>query len=649
MKAALFISLLCLQFLLLEGCGAQSTKPTDRSSCAANHAPRPKASACGLRDRGTLAQNCEDGKWVNTTTCIDPDGPLSVVIASSRTTGVAPLAVFFDSAGTTSAATGRPFHEINYEWDFGDPGSGKWSTGSRGEGSSRNNASGPVAAHIFEKPGTYVISLLAFDGTKSASGKVQIVVNDPDSVFSGANTRCFSATGQFGGCPAGAQNIKTSDFASAINSHGGSGRRLLFRRGDTFSANAPSIVQANGPGIIGAFGAGALPQIKASSALADGRIVQFGDRSSVTQKDWRVMDLSFNGNSVAEAIGLGGGFDQITILRVSATNCGDACIFFNSAVLNVSARPHLFDQAAIVDCNITDPTSWGVFFNGRNFALMGNIIDNQLHGSHTLRISIAINGVISNNTLVNNGPGSGGTHVLKLHGPPYGNATDGVPIRTSSSRVVISDNKIAPGKDRKNNWTVAISPQDSEEDERLTDILFERNWITGGANTSVGLEIQAVDMTIRNNLFDTSAAGYGQAISVQRRSPNAPAPAGIDVYNNTFYDIARHGVEFIGLDSSIEPGGASIKNNLGYAPNSTGTTAILTDAAVDTLKSNNSSNAQLRSNPNFAVPTPANPRDFVIRPDSPARNSGAPVPVFSDFFGPRKRQNPMAQGFAESP
>jgi PKD repeat protein len=89
---------------------------------------------------------------------------------------VAPLAVFFDASGTTSPLTSNPFHNIEYRWDFGErdvkpgdlnrsppiTGATNWATGSRGGDplNLRNSATGAVAAHVFESPGTYTVTVI---------------------------------------------------------------------------------------------------------------------------------------------------------------------------------------------------------------------------------------------------------------------------------------------------------------------------------------------------------------------------------------------------------------------------------------------------------------------------------------------------------
>ncbi|RLD03823.1 MAG: hypothetical protein DRI65_12075, partial [Chloroflexota bacterium] len=151
-------------------------------------------------------------------------------IDASRVSGVAPLSVFFDASDTTSTATGKPFHEVHYAWDFGDTNAGNWQYGNLGR-KDKNLASGPIAAHVFETPGTYTVRLTTkgLDGV-TVSKSISVTVQNPDSVFSGNNTICFSSTGNYTSCPGGAQHITTSSFQNAMD-YATAGKRLLFRRG----------------------------------------------------------------------------------------------------------------------------------------------------------------------------------------------------------------------------------------------------------------------------------------------------------------------------------------------------------------------------------------------------------------------------------
>ena len=71
--------------------------------------------------------------------------------------------------------------------------------------------------------------------------------------------------------------------------------------------------------------------------------------------------------------------------------------------------------------------------------------------------------------------------------------------------------------------------------------------------------------------------------------------------------------------------------------------------SASAVVSNNSSNAQLKTNPNFASGTPSAPADFVIQSGSYARNAGTAVPVLSDFFRASRPQGTIDLGIAEIP
>src|SRR5689334_22269040 len=83
--------------------------------------------------------------------------------AASRTSGVAPLSVFFDALDSavpawTSGVVQPPagdFAALNYRWDFGEKKAETWPL----SGKSRNSATGYTAVHVFEEPGRYRVQL----------------------------------------------------------------------------------------------------------------------------------------------------------------------------------------------------------------------------------------------------------------------------------------------------------------------------------------------------------------------------------------------------------------------------------------------------------------------------------------------------------
>ena len=152
-----------------------------------------------------------------------------------------PLAIFFEA--TQSADTnGRSIDShgqlgnniLEYTWDFGDDAT----------------FSGFNAAHVYETPGDYTVSLTIRDATGVAS-TTQVISAEP---FSGETT-CFANVGSdFAACPAGASQVTTGSFGDVL-SHAGSNRRLLMRRGDTFIYTSEGRVSETNM-VIGAFGPG---------------------------------------------------------------------------------------------------------------------------------------------------------------------------------------------------------------------------------------------------------------------------------------------------------------------------------------------------------------------------------------------------------
>ncbi len=120
--------------------------------------------------------------------------PITVSLVPNRTSGVAPLAVFFDATDTKSTNTVRPFHELLYQWNFGDPNSGTWATSKK----SKNTATGGVSAHVYEVPGTYTVSLVVTDADgNTATESIVITVDDPNVVFGGEKQSVFPERATF--------------------------------------------------------------------------------------------------------------------------------------------------------------------------------------------------------------------------------------------------------------------------------------------------------------------------------------------------------------------------------------------------------------------------------------------------------------------
>ncbi len=669
---------------------------------------------------------CGGGTSVGSATATPPTGPVatgstpignppnltppltdSFTATTSRTTGVAPLSVFFDATATTSALTTKPFHKLQYTWNFGDPTGSPvsgttWANGAAPGVSSRNAATGAVAGHVYENPGTFQPILTIYDGVSSHSVSLpQIIVADPNTTFANTKTYCFAATAPpvagSGGCPTGAAVAMQSNFATAMNTAIASGAtRILFNRGNTFTDTASVTITTQGPGLIGSYGTGALPVIQGTF---DGAQLVFGDLYHVSVNhcvaspascantplsDWRVMDLNFKGLAATDptaintgAVGLNGAFNDLTFLRLSMS--GQANAFGDNDILlslnnNTGWCCHnIWSGITMQDSTIFNPIigtpgntstyGYGVYLSGDRVAFSGNSIDlggTAAHTeSHVVRFTYLGQAAITNNTLAHPGPTESN---IKLMGPGFpaawGGAGDtnqyfycptgaGCPTpdiqglgQGYTRWVEISDNQFISGY---NNYMVAVAPQNQNSDERIKDVVIERNHFAAKNSTvTIALYLDGFDYTVRNNTFDMNVAGdpaNAIAFIAEVGGTISVAPDDLMAYNNSYYTdyaISGNNINFLQVNTATTT--VDVENNIAFAPNasiSNGLNALIFGTPkAGSIVANNSTTLQMMTvSPLYFATPPVNPSDFKPGTGSYARGTGATVPVWTDFFG----------------
>ena len=589
-------------------------------------------------------------------------GAIALANTTSRLSGVAPLSVFFDATGTTATATTQPFHDLEYRWDFGDKtgavlnlsppqtGTSTWNMGSKPGVSSRNAATGPVSAHVYETPGTYYVTLGITDGSNTALNScTQIIVQDPDVVFAGTNTICVAATttpvAGNDGCPSGASVATQASFPAAISSYATTGKRVLFKHDDTFTGSTPANIAVTGPGMIGMYGSGAKPKILASSGTA----LVLGAPAVTVMQDWRIMDLEIDGQSNASVTGVSenGNADQITMLRLNVHDIGSG-IMLNGAVLTYYSSSydiHDFDQDTIMDCAVERAVggagNYIMYLYGDRLAVLGNNANDSTKAEHVTRIMHSAKAVISNNTFSNPAP-TKQTFTLRgvSYSPPWGSMDANYapylfPYGTYAaltSQTVVSDNHFVGGVGV--TQPVTVEPSDPNTyDVRFQDIILERNWYTGAGAACCWpmLGIHAQDLTVRNEIIDTTGAGEHIGIGVGSAGTHSITSNNIRIYNNTIFenDSTDDYDGPFAVQSMSGTTNITVKNNLAYFPNRAG--AFFRQGWDFVTTSSNNTTSTSASPLLLAVP-PTTPADFKISTGSYAIGTGAAVPVWSDFF-----------------
>jgi hypothetical protein len=578
---------------------------------------------------------------------------ITVSATPSRINGIAPLSVFFDASATRASATARPFHDLEYRWSFGDPAGGAvWATGSGagiGSNNSKNAATGPMASHVFESAGTYTVCVTVTDGANTAARPVTITVTSPDSApeFAGAATLCVDSRARpvagADGCPAGAAVLQSADFDAVINTtarNGAAHKRILFRRGGTYTSSTASRIHATGPGLVGAYGSGAKPLINGASSK-----LEFGSTSNLAFADWRLVDLNFDGQNQTASGGTAfesvGPFRQLTFLRVEARRFRDGILlskwFLDSVNASTAFRAPLWSEFAFVDSTIQDVHDHGFLGHANRFSIMGsrflarsNLSAAQNQLTHLVRLGYTNSAVISHNDLAGGSEGN----TLTIRGVP--NAGDRtIPRDAWTEKTVVSDNVITGGNSV---WFFTIRRVNESTDARFRNILVERNLVVATPPTVAMLVTDAGELTVRNNLWNLTGAATPVGIVLEKSSLTpAGVNANISVYNNTAYSGSTGAGSYRFVEArSGAPANLRVRNNLSYAPALTGGLAAVSGTpGTGSVISHNTDGAAIRtSNPGFSggLTGPLMWRAT----GSGVVNQGTAVPVWSDFFlGPR--------------
>ncbi|MBN1491134.1 MAG: PKD domain-containing protein [Phycisphaerae bacterium] len=499
-------------------------------------------------DTVTFTTNADGG----TTRAVDLTVLFPAMTTASRTSGVAPLGVFFDAvdeanpawtSGVVQPGDGD-YASYHYEWDFGNPDSGNWSTGRKnpdGSYPSKNTATNYLAAHVYETPGTYAVTLTVTDtdGVKHRYAQVITV-----SAFSGTTYYVSSSEGNDAN-PGTSEQAPLRTFAAAMTKLA-TNTRILFKRGDSWSTQTgASLAGIPGPGIIGAYGDGNRPVIQLT--VADAILVNIAG-----QPDWRIMDLYVRGAGTPGRGIENHGHHGLT-LRCYVTN-------FRNGIHNTGYGCGVLS----VENELVDNTNYCAFTGSESSRRSGFLgIDFDTSGEHLIR-----------------------THVSKLlishcafQDTPV-HAIKACPASDGSRYIVISDNWFWPNTGQ---WIVSVGAQDNRPVAGVPyeQVVIERNiWVATGG---IAVQSRGADhVTVRNNL----ARGPDYLVAFGDGVPGFSTWTNWQVYNNTISNPLSFG-RLVSGESAVN---LSVKNNIIYTPtdvhdtylvNLTGTSASAAEVTSD--------------------------------------------------------------------
>jgi len=397
-------------------------------------------------------------------------------LQASRLSGPAPLAVSFDATGTTSTNNSLDtFRETGYHFVFDDPSSGTWEH----SGKNKNvQIGGPLAAHVFDNPGTYDVELRVRepDGTTDST-TLTIEVLDPNQVYSGNNTVVISRNSDVSGAPSGAQVISNANSWPSWESN----KRYLLRAGQDFTSLGNIDISQRQDIQIDKFGDGAKPitsqvLIESSAPVNANWAARISIRNLNSTQIYIVNSsdhILFYQNTSANTIDIG------TALTWWATAWPERDRY-QSTVSQMTWPTNTF----VVENTVTNPSrdvisgSASVGYGGRGSAWMGNDFADSGF-SHTIRIWMAHKTFIGHNRLISGNQALSYTAHLKLHSLGHVEYSDLVldgEWTKKSSYIVIADNFLGDG-DETRDWSLNTSPQNSdvETEEALENIIMENN------------------------------------------------------------------------------------------------------------------------------------------------------------------------------
>jgi hypothetical protein len=480
--------------------------------------------------------------WLAATDYCWSAGDFDVSVDVSRTSGVAPLSVFFDATGTPDLAAGS-YVDATFAWNFDadnlDP------------SANYRTASGFVAAHVFENPGAYRVRVDVYDTLgRQAWEEVTITVQ----AFSG--TTYYVAEDGSNANDGLSMDAPVRTVEYALRTLAQPNTRILFKKGDTFFTEFVSAYERPGPVIVAAYED---PDDPSNQAPVIYNTEADSAWSTITPgNDWRIMDLRIRSGGCTAGED---GTPRYPGGVAFGNNTNNSLMYrLEQDQLSGGWMAPYGTYNTVAECDIHDVSSTGYSSGGEGGALIGNRVHDKCtqDPEHTYRLQ-------------------GGTRYFIAFNNLEGNVVhyDSLTIRGNTDKVVIYKNTL----DRVTGiWPQVRNSYEEYQHHCILDanLFMARNY-AGASNTrGVALGLHARDIVIRNNIF----YDYASAINIEDDTVVGPSQR-IKVYNNTFINMtADSSFYFVNIDPACSD--IVVKNNaiLDNAGSTAMYTRILRDRSV---------------------------------------------------------------------
>lgn len=350
-----------------------------------------------------------------------------------------------------------------YQWDFGDA------------GSRYDQLSGFNAAHVYDSPGTYTVTLhLTNETGKQAISSVQVTVL-PDA----RPTIYVDAQGDDANDGLNPwQPVRSADRAMQLL---GDDTRLMFHRGDSFAVTH-GLTISNSNVLIGSYGDSAAPAklVYAGGVVSGTAILSLSGARDVTIQDLSLDSAGSTYTTAANGIYLGG--TNLTVRRVQFLNLSDA-LNLNRDPVGVLVQDNTAPLADVWRNGGQGVHNYFAWVQGTDLVFLNNTVANS--GAHGLRAAKGYDRLLlAGNDLTN----TAGMTSLKLH--------DGRNVYVTNNHLTSwLDVEIGPlgGKDG-----IACNPTDYTT-QRTQWVVFDANTVSGDA--AIDVHHRSEHVMLRNNVL----------------------------------------------------------------------------------------------------------------------------------------------------